>query len=515
MPPSFDNEKGPISVGADIMSSSAKATHEQDSDTDLAYEYLVQNHNVNDAGAINLKVLRRRIDWHIMPIMSALYTMTFIDKILINYAAVMGLNKDLKLKGDEFSNASSAFSIAYLVAGVLNGLVINKVPAAKWLAINVVLWGITSASMAATHNYVTLVVARVFLGLFEASISPCLTLLVAQWYTKDEQAPRISFWYSGLSFGQIFGGILSYAFQHVHNPSFAGWKALFVFCGALTIIIGAIGFLIIPESPMAAKFVNDAEKVAILQHVSVNKTGVLNNHVKLSHLIEMGLDLQIWLMIVCTVSISVTSGVISTYSATLITSFGYTPPIAALLNTPSGLVSFISIMGAGFGVRHNGNRWFWLVLCCIPGIIGGALMAFLPRNNQAGLLAGIYLVNAIVSTLPTIYSWASANVAGHTKRTCTLSLLNAAYSAGSIIGPQTFRAKDAPHYYPAMISVLGTQAGGAIIALLLLGYYNLANRRKDRLVGAVSDSGSEDGAMSQEKWANITDKQNPTFRYVY
>ena len=171
-------------------------------------------------------------------------------------------------------------------------------------------------------------------------------------------------------------------------------------------------------------------------------------------------------------------------------------------------------MGAGLGVRHTGNRWFWLVLCCIPGIIGGALMAFLPRSNQAGLLAGIYLVNTIVSTLPTIYNWTSANVAGHTKRTCTLSLLNAAYSAGGIIGPQTFQAKDAPHYYPAMISVLGTQAGGAIIAIVLLGYYNFANRRKDRLVGVVSDAVSNDEGISQEKWTNITDRQNPTFRYV-
>ena len=183
------------------------------------------------------------------------------------------------------------------------GLVINKVSAAKWLATNVVLWGITGASMAATHNYVTLVVARVFLGMFEASISPCLTLLVAQWYTKDEQAPRISFWYSGLGFGQIIGGVFSYAFQHVHDPSFASWRALFVFCGALTVVIGALSFFIIPESPMAANFVNDAEKVALLQHVSVNRTGVLNHHVKLSHLTEMVLDPQIWLLVVCTIAV--------------------------------------------------------------------------------------------------------------------------------------------------------------------------------------------------------------------
>jgi hypothetical protein len=33
----------------------------------------------------------------------------------------MGLNKDLKLKGNDFSNASTAFFIAYLIAEVPNG----------------------------------------------------------------------------------------------------------------------------------------------------------------------------------------------------------------------------------------------------------------------------------------------------------------------------------------------------------------------------------------------------------
>ena len=38
------------------------------------------------------------------------------------YAAVMGLNKDLKLRGNDFTNAATAFFIAYLVAEVPNGI---------------------------------------------------------------------------------------------------------------------------------------------------------------------------------------------------------------------------------------------------------------------------------------------------------------------------------------------------------------------------------------------------------
>lgn len=55
---------------------------------------------------------------------------------------------------------------------------------AKWLGINVVLWGIATACHAAATSYTTMLVCRIFLGIFEAAIAPCLMLLSSQWYSK-------------------------------------------------------------------------------------------------------------------------------------------------------------------------------------------------------------------------------------------------------------------------------------------------------------------------------------------
>lgn len=59
-------------------------------------------------------------------------------------------------------------------------------PAAKWLGVNVVLWGIATACGAKAHNYHALLVSRIFLGIFEATIGPSLLLISSQWYTKSE-----------------------------------------------------------------------------------------------------------------------------------------------------------------------------------------------------------------------------------------------------------------------------------------------------------------------------------------
>ena len=70
------------------------------------------------------------------------------------------------------------------------------------------------------------------------------------------------------------------------------------------------------------------------------------------------------------------SGVVTTYSATLIAGFGFTGPISALLNTPGGIVSIFFTLLVGFGIRKTSHRWAWNVLCTIPGIIGGGLLSF-------------------------------------------------------------------------------------------------------------------------------------------
>ncbi|KAF3479891.1 allantoate permease [Arthroderma uncinatum] len=519
------SEKSPIDQKM-AMDKEAPTSTGTPRDLDQAYQFLQTYGETSDgeeATAEDLKKIRWKVDLYIIPIMFVCYTMQFIDKVSLNYAAVMGLNKDLKLKGNNFSNAATAFFIAYLIAEIPTGYILNKVSAPKWLALNVTLWGISTACTAAARDYNTLLAARIFLGIFEAAIAPCLVLISSQWYTKSEQAPRFCIWYSGLGLGQIIGGLVSFGFQHVKNPEFTGWKAMFVVLGAVTCLAGIATYFIIPDSPMKAPFLTEKEKAQLLKHVSFNQTGVINTSFKFSHILEILTDVQLWLMTLITVLISVSSGVVTTYSATLIRNFGYSPTRSALLNMPGGAVSIISTIVIGFAIRYKMFRFIGIIACCIPGILGGALLSFAPQTNQGALLAGIYLVNSIVPTLIVIYQWLSSNVAGSTKRAVSASLVTASFSIGNIIGPQTFQAKDAPQYIPAKIAVLATQASGAVIAFVLFLYYVWENKRRDKRAAQNSETLpvaegaalSQSPSIEQKKWDNLTDKENLAFRYVY
>jgi MFS family permease len=230
------------------------------------------------------------------------------------------------------------------------------------------LWGVATACGAAATNYQTLLASRVFLGIFEATIGPSLLLISSQWYTKSEQAPRFSFWYLGLGVGQIVGGAVSYGFQHMSpTAALAGWRTMFVVLGCVTVAIGLSTALFVPDTPMKAKWLSDNEKVALLKHVSVNQTGIEDRKFKPKQILEALMDPQLYLMVLAVILLSVSSGVVTTYSATLIKSLKYDSPTAALMNMPSGAVSIFFTLLVGFGIRMQSHRWAWIVVCIIPG----------------------------------------------------------------------------------------------------------------------------------------------------
>lgn len=53
-----------------------------------------------------------KIDRHIMPLAFLCYFLQFLDKVVINYAKVMGLESSLRMKSQDFSWMAAAFFIA-------------------------------------------------------------------------------------------------------------------------------------------------------------------------------------------------------------------------------------------------------------------------------------------------------------------------------------------------------------------------------------------------------------------
>ncbi|KAG9660190.1 MFS general substrate transporter, partial [Aureobasidium melanogenum] len=474
---------------------------------DAALDFLRHEGEGVEMTAEDEKRLVRKIDWMIMPIMWCCYVTQYLDKTLINYAAVMGLYKDANITKADFSNLAWIFYVTYLAFEFPHGYGMQRFPTAKYLGIMVLCWGTIVTVTAACHSYTGLIITRVLLGCFESAVAPSLMLITTMWYKKNEQPPRTGIWYLGTGTGTIIGSLLSYAFQHVHSTSLYSWQILFLVVGLITICIGITVVLIFPDNPMTSRLTHQ-EKIWAVERLRANQTGIENKHFKSNQVAECFLDPQTWLLSLITISSSVPNGAVSSFQATLIKGFGYNSKETALLQIPGGACSVVSILIATYLAGRFDQRGLNVITLLIPGILGGALMAFLPDDNKAGKLIGDYLTNCIGASLPLLYSWVGANYAGHTKKVTMNAILLISFCLGNIIGPLTFRAADAPNYTPAKITIIVTCAAAVVLTLMLRFYYVWENKRRDRVSEQMGQTHKAD-----IEFADVTDRKNAEFRY--
>jgi len=286
---------------------------------------------------------------------------------------------------------------------------------------------------------------------------------------------------------------------------------MFLSIGIVNAIVAGFVFFWLPGTPEEATFLSSAEKEAVAQRLHDDHAGVGVKKLRVRSILETFLDLQTWLLCLLTILNVIPSGVITTYSSILIKMFGYTSKEAALLNMPSGIFTIIALLSSTWVVRKGYQRWFAIILAVIPTLIGACLMSFLPKTNKAGLLAGIYLVNFAVAPYALILSAAGANYRGYTRKIAGGAIIAAAFSIANIIGPQTFQAKDAPNYYPAKYTLVGSTAGSILVAIALRVLYGYRNARAEQL-GEPAMSHIEAKAVRGRSSVDFAD---PGYRYEY
>ena len=87
------------------------------------------------------KRLLRKCDLHVVPIISLLYMLAFIDRINIGNARIQGLEKGLSMKGSDFNVALFVFFIPYILFEVPSNIIIRKLLPSTWLSLIMVCWG--------------------------------------------------------------------------------------------------------------------------------------------------------------------------------------------------------------------------------------------------------------------------------------------------------------------------------------------------------------------------------------
>lgn len=173
-------------------------------------------HRLRISPKTNARILRR-VDIALLPLMLIVYFLHALDKATLSYASIFGLIDDTGLKGDEFSWLGSIVFLAQLIFQLPVALALVKLPISKFTSAMVLGWGLTLMCMTKAKNFESLLVARFFLGAFEASIGPSFLAITQMWWRRREQTLRVGSWYAMNGLTWVFGSLITYGIAGIQS----------------------------------------------------------------------------------------------------------------------------------------------------------------------------------------------------------------------------------------------------------------------------------------------------------
>ncbi|CAG8216443.1 unnamed protein product [Penicillium salamii] len=485
---------------------------------DLKQETTLDESGMDTLDPTDEKRLVRKIDWILMPILITSYALQFLDKTSLAYSAILGLQEDLSLVGQEYSWTSSIFYIGYLVASYPISLGFVRFPLGKYLSILIFLWGVILTLHAVTTNYGSLMALRTLLGIFESAISPGFSLITGMWYTPREHVSRHSIWFAGNAIAGIIGSLIAYGLLK-YEGSFPQWKILFLLFGLMTVAWSAVTFFYLPDSPQTAKFLSPTEReCAALRPYKYQKT-IQTKSWDRQQFIESLTDIKTWWFLLFSFVICVPNGGTTSFSTLIIKGFGYDKFQTILMGLPAPAFQLTTvILSAILSSTFRKSRLINLVLLFLVALAGILMVKLLPQSDKISRLAGFWLVTAVSPAFPLMLSLAASNIAGFTKKATVMAMIFLGYCAGNLAGPQFFIASEAPNYHTAYTTIVICFAITIAMVIGFRFYLSWENARRDKEQGTKIDPEEyrrveirTDGDMPQ---VDQTDKQNKSFRYI-
>ncbi|KAI1424669.1 putative MFS allantoate transporter [Xylaria sp. FL1777] len=458
--------------------------------------------------------LMRKIDFMIIPYLAVCYAFFYIDKTTLSYAAIFGIREDLNLQGSDYNWLSSVFYFGFLFWAFPTNFLLQRLPIGKYLSVNIFFWGFFLMLQAAAKNFGQLLALRFLAGAAEACSDPSFMLITSMWYTRKQQPVRMGLWYTANGFGIALGGLLGYAIGNIKG-ALPSWKYEFLIIGALCSTWGIVMFIFLPDSPVTAKGLSRAEKRMAVQRLRENQTGIENKHLKAYQVKEAFLDIKIYLFFLLGVVGNVPNGGISNFGTLIIQGFGFSQLGTTLLQIPYGFFIAISILICVYlNNRFVNRRCMFILIFLVPNIAGAFGLRYIGTERQAGRLIAYYLTGPYNAAFVMILSLQTANTSGHTKKVVTNAVLFLGYCTGNIVGPFFYLTSQAPYYELGIWSMIVSHLLEVLIIIIFWLLLSRENHRRDK-IQALMEGGLEGRDLDTTAFADMTDRENLNFRYIY
>ncbi|KAJ5692979.1 hypothetical protein N7462_002402, partial [Penicillium macrosclerotiorum] len=481
------------------------------------------------------KKLLRKVDAHIIPILTILYLLSFLDRGNIGNANVQGLSTSLGLVGHQYNWCLTIFFFPYSFLEPVCNLLLVRLKPSIWLPSIMVAWGIVTTLTGIVQNYTGLMVARFFLGVAEAGLFPGLAFYVSLWYPHADAQFRLALIFASASMAGAFSGLLAYLIVKMENVGgLEGWRWIFILEGLFTVIVAVVSYFFVWDEPATASFLSDHEKNALLNALQPIRTESSTtaqlghgHSFKWKHVRAALVDWQVSLHI-CSVErgpryanecspklifhclgywgMACAVYALSLFLPTIIKGLGYTSANAQLLTIPVYAAATIACITVGYVSDKTGRRSF-ITFICYCAVMVGYLIAVAPAKFIPALTyAGCFIAACgIYPAIPGLLVLSSNNWAPNGKRAVGMAIQMGFGTMGGAAASNFYRSSDAPRYRLGHILVLVF----TVLGLISMSLYYIVSAKVNARRDAEADRASR---YTDEELLDMGDKA-PNFRY--
>ncbi|KAI0305841.1 MFS general substrate transporter [Multifurca ochricompacta] len=446
-----------------------------------------------DFPQVDERKLLRKIDLHLIPWLSLLYLLSFLDRTSIGNAKLYGLEKSLHMTDKQYLIALTIFFFPYALFEVPSNIFLKRLRPSLWLSGLMLLWGVMMTVQGLVHNYGGLLGMRWMLGMMEAGLFPGVTYYLSCWYKRSEFGIRAAIFFSAASVSGAFGGLLAAAISNMDGVGGKpAWAWIFILEGLATIMAGLASFFIIQDFPDTARFLSEAERTVVIRRLqSDDQFSAAGENLKWRNIKSSFTDWKTWMGIGIYVGADMPlyafslflPSIINKVCAFLAVGFRATP--ANLLTVPVYASACVVTCFVGFLADKYKQRGVFNLydLPRLQGLAAIGYIILITSKTPALSYVAVYL--AACGIYPLIRkAWVSNNVEGSYKRSVSLALVISLGNINGAVSSNVYRARDAPRYHLGHGLVLMYIGLGIITTMV---YYVLLRREN-----AARDHGERD-----------------------
>src|SRR5215510_7765770 len=133
-------------------------------------------------------------------VLFAINLMNFFDRQIIGGVGE-GIRREWALSDTALGLLGTVFTLLYAVVGLPLGRLSDRTERRKILAVGVFAWSLLTAASGIARNFAQLIVARLGVGVGEATCSPASTSLLGDLFPAAQRARAVALWMLGLPLG--------------------------------------------------------------------------------------------------------------------------------------------------------------------------------------------------------------------------------------------------------------------------------------------------------------------------